>query len=339
MADARALTDRPVLVAPDSFKGTLPRHRGRGRDRPRPGARRAARRPTCARSPTAARARWRCCSPRWAARPRGATVHDPLGREVDAGLRAARGRRHGASSRSRRPAAWRSCARGERDAEAASTRGTGELIVAAVEAGAAGRARRPAAAAPRPTAARARSRRSRTAGGLRGARLVVPVRRAHAVRARRRGLRPAEGRRPGGGQAADQAPERARRDAAARPARRADDRRAPAASPAGCGRQLGAALEPGARVRARRARLRRAHARRPRGHRRRGPDRRADARRARSPARSRRARARPACRATRSSARARSTRFGARILDLQRVLEATDLDAIAAAAASLADVI
>ena len=31
--------------------------------------------------------------------------------------------------------------------------------------------------------------------------------------------------------------------------------------------------------------------------------------------------------------------FGARMLDLQRVLEATDLDAIAAAAASLADVI
>ena len=31
--------------------------------------------------------------------------------------------------------------------------------------------------------------------------------------------------------------------------------------------------------------------------------------------------------------------FGARMLDLQRVLEATDLDAIAAAAASLADVL
>ena len=31
--------------------------------------------------------------------------------------------------------------------------------------------------------------------------------------------------------------------------------------------------------------------------------------------------------------------FGARMLDLQRVLEATDLDAIALAAASLADVL
>jgi hypothetical protein len=31
--------------------------------------------------------------------------------------------------------------------------------------------------------------------------------------------------------------------------------------------------------------------------------------------------------------------FGARMLDLQRVIEATDLDAIAAAAASLVDVI
>ena len=31
--------------------------------------------------------------------------------------------------------------------------------------------------------------------------------------------------------------------------------------------------------------------------------------------------------------------FGARMLDLQRIVEATDLDAIAAAAASLADVI
>ena len=86
--------------------------------------------------------------------------------------------------------------------------------------------------------------------------------------------------------------------------------------------QYGAALEPGAALRARRARLRRAHARRARGHRRRGQARRADAagqdrRRDRDPARGR-----PACRASRSSATRELDAFGARMLDLQRVLEA-----------------
>jgi glycerate 2-kinase len=80
---------------------------------------------------------------------RGARVPDPLGREIEAEFALLDGEPAGARGAARRkgaePTAVVECARasglglvaeGERDAFAASTRGTGELIVAAVEAGA-----------------------------------------------------------------------------------------------------------------------------------------------------------------------------------------------------------
>ena len=124
-----------------------------------------------------------------------AACSGPLGRRGDGRLRACSRTAGPRSSRSRRRAGSGSWPTGERDAEAASTRGTGELIAAAVEAGAevvlvGGRRQRDDR-----RRRRARSRRSSDAGGLRGARARRAVRRAHAVRARGRGVRPAEGRR------------------------------------------------------------------------------------------------------------------------------------------------
>ena len=67
-------------------QGDPPRHRGGGRDRPRAGARAGWRRPTCARSPTAARARMEVLLTGAGRRDRRRDASaDPLGREVDAG--------------------------------------------------------------------------------------------------------------------------------------------------------------------------------------------------------------------------------------------------------------
>ena len=208
MAD-QSMTDRPVLVAPDSFKGTFRATEvaaaiGRGLES-------AGLAPpdlcpvadggegtmevllTALGGETAARARPR------PARARGRR-----------GLRADRGRRHGGrrdGAGQRAGAAWSPTSATR---VAASTRGTGELIAAAVADGAQVVLVACGGSATTDGAAGAIEA-IEEAGGLRGAKIVVPVRRAHAVRARRRGLRPAEGRRPGDRQAADQAAERLRR--------------------------------------------------------------------------------------------------------------------------------
>ncbi len=67
---------------------------------------------------------------------RTATVSDPLGRVVDAEFALIEGRETTAVVECARASGLGLVAEGERDAFAASTRGTGELIVAAVEAGA-----------------------------------------------------------------------------------------------------------------------------------------------------------------------------------------------------------
>ena len=110
----------------------------------------------------------------------------------------------------------------ERDALAASTYGTGELIAAAAAAGAqvivvavGGSATTDGGAGALEAIDEAGPRRRAPRGA---------VRRAHALRARAEGLRPAEGRRPRHGAAPGGAARRARRPLAARPARRADDR-------------------------------------------------------------------------------------------------------------------
>ena len=160
----------------------------------RPGGRRRAR-STCARSPTAARARSTRCCARSAASRRTAPASDPLGRPSRArsgsvGPRGrCRDRRDGGGERPRPRRAGRA-----RSVRRQHVR-TGELILAAVEAGA-GVVYWASAEARPPTAAQARSGRSGTpAGSRRPAHRAL--RRAHAVRGRRPGVRSAEGRRPG----------------------------------------------------------------------------------------------------------------------------------------------
>ena len=225
-APATPITDeRPVLVAPDSFKGTLRAAEvaaaiGRGLERGglvppdlMPvadggegtmealllGARRRDARRDGAR----------------AARRARSTAGFGLLADGDA-----RDRRDGAGER---PGAR---ARGERDAEAATTHGTGELILAAVDAGAQVVVSSASAAAPRPTAAPGALEAIADGGGLRGARLVAlcDVRttfdgRGGAVRRRRRA------RTPRRCSACTRRLERLAETLAARPARRADDRR------------------------------------------------------------------------------------------------------------------
>ena len=113
-------------------------------------------------------------------------------------------------------------AEGERDAEAASTRGTGELIVAAVDTGRRSCWWRPAAAR-RPTAARARSRRSRRPAACmaRGWSCCATCARRSRTR---RAFRPPEGRRRGDRRRLSRRLDRSAASLAARPARRGDDR-------------------------------------------------------------------------------------------------------------------
>ena len=98
--DRSAHAARPVLVAPDKFKGTLSAPEaaaaiGRGL------VRRGSSASSCCRSPTAARARWRRWCRRCARAFVAAEATDPLGRPVVGGVRA--GRRTGDSRSSR----WR----------------------------------------------------------------------------------------------------------------------------------------------------------------------------------------------------------------------------------------
>ena len=186
-------TSRPRR--PGLLQGDLPRRRGRGASGEGSSAR-AWCRPTSARSPTAARERSRRCSPRWAAScvaRRGARPAGPAGRRA---VRAHRGRWHGGRRDGRGDRARGLVAKEERDAWAATTYGTGELICAAVDAGArvvvvawAGR--------PRRTAARARSRPSRSTAGSAARAVVVlcdvrtPLERAPAVFGPQKGADPA----------------------------------------------------------------------------------------------------------------------------------------------------
>ena len=198
-----AVPERPVLVAPDSFKGTF---------RPREvaaaiGARAEAPgwcRPTCCPVADGGEGTLDVAARRARRRDRrGATVARPARpRRSTAGFGAARGRPHGDRRDGRRRAGCASWPRTSATPWAASTRGTGELIAAAVEAGARGGHRRGRRLAPPPTAAPARWRRSSEAGGLRGATLVVVCDVRTPWEGARRGLRPAEGRRPGDGRAA-----------------------------------------------------------------------------------------------------------------------------------------
>ena len=323
---------------PRLLQGHVPRAAGRGRDRPRAGARRAARRPTSARSPTAARGRWRRCSPRSAARPPAPRSHDPLGRRGAGRVRAARGRRRRRSSRWPQASGLGLVAEGERDAEAASSARHR-------------RADRRGGRAPARRSCWSRAGGSATtdggagaieaiedAGGLRGARLVVLCDVRTPFERAARGFAPQKG--------ADAAAVRA----AGAAARRAGARRCRATRAAwpmtgaagglagGLWAAFGARLEPGAPfvldALGFDARMRAAARRR----RRRGPARRADARRARRSARSA-TRARQAgvpCHADRRHA-TRSTRSARGILDLQRVLEATTLEEIEAAARAWRD--
>ena len=220
---------------------------------------------------------------------------------------------------------------------AASTRGTGELIAAAVADGAQVVLVACGGSATTDGAAGAIEA-IEEAGGLGGAKIVcvcdvrTPFERAAEVFGPQKGADPATVKR------LTKRLNDFAADAAARSARQADDRLRRRAH-----RRAVGAVRRGARarrgLRARRARLRRAHARRPRA---------SSSARASIDEQTLQGKI-----AGEIATRARQagvpcfaivgTReldaFGARMLDLQRVLEATDLEAIAAAAASLADVL
>ncbi len=201
----RRSSSRPTPSRAPSAPSRSPRRSAAGCARPVP------RRCSCP-PPTAARARWTSFSPPSAARPRTASAHDPLGRPIDASF-AVLGDGRSAVVEVAQASGLGLVAEGERDAEAASSAGTGELIAAAAAAGvkqvlvAAGRKRH-----------HGRGRRGHrgveAAGGLGRAKLEVICARQHPVRASRRGLRPAEGCRSRNGGTAERAADRARRGAA-----------------------------------------------------------------------------------------------------------------------------
>ena len=127
-----------MLVAPDSFKGTFSVARGGRRDRPRLRGCRARRRPLSDR-------RWR----RGDALGVGPGARAELRNRRPSPTRSAvRSRRSSRSAEASVCSRWRrradsgSWPRSDRDALAATTFGTGELILAAIEAGGRGRVRR-----------------------------------------------------------------------------------------------------------------------------------------------------------------------------------------------------
>ena len=253
----RARLSGPALVACDSFKGTFGAEEAgaaiaRGL---RAGGREAAELPVA----DGGEGTMEVLVAALGGELRDRTVSDPLGRPVEApfallpdgetaggGVRA--GKRPGPRGRS------------ERDAMAASTRGTGELIAAAVEAGA-GHVLVTVGAPPPPTAAPARSRRSTRRASR--PRLTRAVRRAYPVGARRRARsRPRRARTTSSVRELERRLEKLAQGGAEGPARRADDRRG--------GRAVGRVVgTPGRQARAGRGlraggdRLRPAHARSP----------------------------------------------------------------------------
>ena len=323
-----SLPERPVLVAPDSFKGTFRAAEvagaiGRGLERA------GLMPPDLCPLADGGEGTMEALLLALGGETVGAEVQDPLGRPVQAAFGLVED--GGTAVLEMAPASGLGLvAEAERDAWAASTYGTGELICAAVDAGAQVVLVGVGGSATTDGGAGAIDA-IEEHGGLRRRADRRAVRRAHAVRARAGGLRAAEGRRRrrwsgGSRQRLDELAARLPRDPRGVPMTGAAG-----GLSGGLWAAFGAALEPGAPFDPRRARLRRAHARRARGGDRRGQARRADAARASSSARSARARGRPACRCTRSSAPTALDAFGKRIIDLQLVQEATDLEEMEAA--------
>ena len=185
----RGFVTRPVLVAPDSFKGTFSAQEVAAAVARGGALGRAVRRSRC-RWRTAARGRRRC----WAATSVPATVSGPLGDPVDASFVL---RPDGSAVVECAAASGLGLVKeAERDAWAASTYGTG-------------RADRSRRRGGRVLGARGRGRvghHGRRRGAIealkeagRDAADGGAVRRAHAVRGRRARVRPAEGRRRGDG--------------------------------------------------------------------------------------------------------------------------------------------
>ncbi|MDP9384701.1 MAG: glycerate kinase, partial [Actinomycetota bacterium] len=131
---AAILPERPVLVAPDSFKGTFRASEvaaaiGRGLERA------GLMPPDLCPVADGGEGTTDALLPALGGETAAARVHDPLGRELEAGFALLEG---GGVALVETAAAsgLGLVAESERDAEAASTYGTGELICAAVEAGA-----------------------------------------------------------------------------------------------------------------------------------------------------------------------------------------------------------
>ncbi|HEX8106007.1 MAG TPA: glycerate kinase [Solirubrobacteraceae bacterium] len=131
---AAALPERPVLVAPDSFKGTLRASQvagaiGRGLERA------GLMPPDLCPVADGGDGTTDALLPALGGETAAARVHDPLGRGIDAGFALLE---DGGTALVEMAAAsgLSLVAEAERDAEAASTYGTGELIASAVEAGA-----------------------------------------------------------------------------------------------------------------------------------------------------------------------------------------------------------
>jgi glycerate kinase len=128
------MTDRPVLVAPDAFKGTFRATEvaaaiGRGLEAA------GLRPPDLCPVADGGEGTMEVLLTALGGETTAAPVHDPLGRELEAGLALLE---DGVTAvvEMARASGLALVGEDERDAEAASTRGTGELIAAAVEAGA-----------------------------------------------------------------------------------------------------------------------------------------------------------------------------------------------------------
>jgi glycerate kinase len=132
--DLASLTARPVLVAPDSFKGTFRATEvaaaiGRGLESA------GLVPPDLCPVADGGEGTMEALLTALGGETAGARVHDPLGREVDAGFALLEGGGTAVVEGSQ-ASGLGLVAEAERDAEAASSRGTGELIAAAVDAGA-----------------------------------------------------------------------------------------------------------------------------------------------------------------------------------------------------------
>jgi glycerate kinase len=328
------MTERPVLVAPDGFKGTFRATEvaaalGRGLESA------GLRPPDLCPVADGGHGTMEVLLTALGGETAAARVHDPLGREIDAGFALIE---EGGTAivEMARASGLALLSENERDAEAASTRGTGELIVAAVEAGA--QVVLVACGGSATTDGGLGAIEAiEDAGGLGGARIVcicdvrVPFERAAIVFGPQKGADAA---------AVKRLTQRLETLAAELPR---DPRGEPMTGCAGglsggLWAQYGAALEPGApfvlstldfdaRLRAARAVI--------------VGEGRIDEQTLQG-----KILGEVATRARQGGVpcfaivgRNALDAFGARMLDLQRVIEATDLDAIAAAAASLADVI